>query len=370
MSELRYAEIGRDARRAGGGPLYLRLADQLADRIENGQLMAGEALPPQRRLCDLLEVGEVTARRALAELARRGLVRARQGSGTVITGWMPAPLRTTRRRAVRELQIGVLSVAAADGYPFIQPFLKALAAARPALPDAPAMAVRMLFRPGEDTAEHAEALLDELDGLIQMSPVSLQVLAACQQRGLPYVLLFNELVDGHSTCIWTDYGPGLLAAVRHLHHLGRQRIALVTAHPDRFSSGRMADALALAMAACDLPSSAARIVAAGYSASQGQRITEALLRETPRPQAILYASEHQAHGGRTAIAAAGLRIPDDLIVITATGAPIDPADRSYPEPRIDLNTQALAQATHDALLAQHHRTPWPRRTAIPSRWVL
>lgn len=47
-------------------------------------LEVGEALPPERSLCEMFEVSRVTLRRALDELAREGYLVRRQGSGTFV----------------------------------------------------------------------------------------------------------------------------------------------------------------------------------------------------------------------------------------------------------------------------------------------
>ena len=47
-------------------------------------LEVGEALPPERSLCEAFGVSRVTLRRALDELAREGYLVRRQGSGTFV----------------------------------------------------------------------------------------------------------------------------------------------------------------------------------------------------------------------------------------------------------------------------------------------
>lgn len=68
----------------GPGPLTARVRQVLADRIGRGDLAAGEQLPTERELGDEFGVSRVTVRRALASLARDGLVYAIQGRGTFV----------------------------------------------------------------------------------------------------------------------------------------------------------------------------------------------------------------------------------------------------------------------------------------------
>ena len=71
------------------GPLYSRLAQAMQSAIEGGTLGAGTRLPPERPLAEALGVSRTTVVLAYGKLRERGLVEARQGSGT----WVPR--RTT-----------------------------------------------------------------------------------------------------------------------------------------------------------------------------------------------------------------------------------------------------------------------------------
>lgn len=65
-------------------PLYLQLASQLEQEIRSGAWRAGEALPSERNLAEVLSVSRITARSALDQLAENGLIRRDRGSGTFI----------------------------------------------------------------------------------------------------------------------------------------------------------------------------------------------------------------------------------------------------------------------------------------------
>jgi GntR family transcriptional regulator len=65
-------------------PAYLRIEEEIGQRIEAGELAPGVRLPPERELADSLGVSRMTLRAALARLEQRGLIVRRQGSGTVV----------------------------------------------------------------------------------------------------------------------------------------------------------------------------------------------------------------------------------------------------------------------------------------------
>lgn len=70
--------------------LALPVIEALADQIVSGQLPAGSQLPSELTLCEIFGVSRITMREAVKSLEEKGLVLARQGSGTTVTeedGW-------------------------------------------------------------------------------------------------------------------------------------------------------------------------------------------------------------------------------------------------------------------------------------------
>jgi GntR family phosphonate transport system transcriptional regulator len=63
---------------------WRRIADELAQDIAGGGYTGGEKLPGENDMARRFGVNRHTVRRALADLAERGLVRAERGSGTYV----------------------------------------------------------------------------------------------------------------------------------------------------------------------------------------------------------------------------------------------------------------------------------------------
>jgi len=66
-------------------PLFLQLANAVAEDIRKGRLKAGDALPGTRVLAERLGVHRNTVIAGYQELALQGFVRARKGGGTFVT---------------------------------------------------------------------------------------------------------------------------------------------------------------------------------------------------------------------------------------------------------------------------------------------
>jgi GntR family transcriptional regulator len=82
-------------------PRYVQLASLFRTRIARGTWSPGERLPTLEALMKEFDVARVTVRQAVEVLAREGLVRARQGSGTFVTG-RPRAERTLRLETTLE----------------------------------------------------------------------------------------------------------------------------------------------------------------------------------------------------------------------------------------------------------------------------
>lgn len=67
-----------------GEPAYRKIQNAIRRRIDSGQLKAGNVVPSERELARIHGVSLMTARHALTELARDGIVERRHGSGTFV----------------------------------------------------------------------------------------------------------------------------------------------------------------------------------------------------------------------------------------------------------------------------------------------
>ena len=72
-----------------------RAADQILDMVVSGGLSPGERLPPERELCERLDVSRTVVREALNLLEARGLISIEHGRGAVVSGGNTDAVRDT-----------------------------------------------------------------------------------------------------------------------------------------------------------------------------------------------------------------------------------------------------------------------------------
>ncbi|MDQ0471207.1 phosphonate metabolism transcriptional regulator PhnF [Labrys wisconsinensis] len=84
--------------RGDGVAAWRQIADEIEAEIAAGLLPAGTQLPTEAQLAARFGVNRHTVRRAIGELAARGLVRATQGRGTFVEGGrVPYPIGARTR---------------------------------------------------------------------------------------------------------------------------------------------------------------------------------------------------------------------------------------------------------------------------------
>lgn len=73
-----------------GLPMYLQIVQQVQDALRLGMLDVGDQLPTVREVVAELAINPNTVAKAYRELEREGLVVARQGRGTFVSGSLAA----------------------------------------------------------------------------------------------------------------------------------------------------------------------------------------------------------------------------------------------------------------------------------------
>ena len=91
--------------------LYEEIAKQLQGMIDDGRLKPGDRLPPERELVRSFQVSRGSVRDAIHALEGMGLVRSRQGEGTIVRGadFLVPPL-SAALAPKRELVVELLEI--------------------------------------------------------------------------------------------------------------------------------------------------------------------------------------------------------------------------------------------------------------------
>lgn len=65
-------------------PLYQQIADDIRQRIDKGEYIAGQMIPSESKLCEMYQVSRITVRSAITKLVEDEVLIKRHGKGTFV----------------------------------------------------------------------------------------------------------------------------------------------------------------------------------------------------------------------------------------------------------------------------------------------
>lgn len=161
------------------GRLYEKIVEQIEKRIVDGELKAGDKLPPERELANQFGVSRTSVREAMKALSLRGLIEVTPGRGTFITDQTSQAFRHSMNLM---LQLGKTDTNRflLELREILEPEIAAMAAARATKENLETLreAVEAMDRSMADVSGYVEADLDFHLSLAQsaQNPIILSLL--------------------------------------------------------------------------------------------------------------------------------------------------------------------------------------------------
>jgi GntR family transcriptional regulator, arabinose operon transcriptional repressor len=303
------------------------ICEHLLGEVSAGRLKPGAVLPPEIELAKTFGVSRQTVRRALAEMDEEGIIRREQGRGTFVS-----------QGACRQLQQGVNSFALLiprllpTTIPMLSGFQKACQSAQ---------GHPVLYDSGNSLDTQASIIMGILYGGVQISgvamlppttpPTPFYHVTALQERGIPVVFCHRGVSGARAPTVALPYEEMGRMAANAAVELGHRRLGLfhsfkvqlldrqilgfrkaVRAHdgdlPERFVFAGPTESLDLASREKEAAEAVGRMVAA-----------------EDRPTAIWVASGQDAELVYGAVRRSGLRVPEDISLLTTILEP-DPLE--------------------------------------------
>jgi LacI family transcriptional regulator len=184
-----------------------------------------------------------------------------------------------------------------------------------------------------------------LDGLILdpacAGPEHLEWLA---RQGIPLVFIGGRPENWDTDAVAPDEIAGVATAMYHLWALGHRRIGYLGSPRASPAAGLRYEGYRQALAQHGLGWDERLVTEVAPSRYGGYRGAKALLAAPPRPTAFLAASDALAVGALLALREAGLRVPEDISLVSCSDGPI--ADLTQPplttiaQPQYELGARA------------------------------
>lgn len=315
---------------------------ELRGRISSGQWKPGEAIPAETVLAAQFGVCRATMNKTLKTLEREGLVWGGPGRGRFVSD------RPMRRRT------GVIEVVVSDTHTLTQPAFVRLVDAMSHRISASGYHFRLVQLNRFDYPELDRCLdvvkPEQIDGcIIHTQAIRLDAAQALAAR-VPTVW-FHHATQGPALAgVRYDWIGGAFAAIRHLLEYGHRELALMTVN-ERFVAG--AEQVAGAKLATKNLGQGANLqvaTAVEYSEAEGERLTRELLERQPRMTGLVLGSDDFAPGVFAALAKAGVRVPQDLSVVSWNDT-LRPDQSPVPVTSLRMDFQRAGVAGAESLLS-------------------
>ncbi len=160
------------------------------------------------------------------------------------------------------------------------------------------------------------AMRGRIEGLIVMAPdLDTASLVKAAGPGFPLVLLDPGVRAVGVDSISIDNLGGAATAVTHLLDLGHRRIATIAGPTQNADARQRLDGWRKSLETRGITPDPAFVTRGDFTEPSGYAAVARVLALRPRPTAIFVANDYMAIGAMSALAQAGLRVPEDMAVV-------------------------------------------------------
>ncbi|HYF47945.1 MAG TPA: GntR family transcriptional regulator [Planctomycetota bacterium] len=348
--------------------LYAQLKDIIREQIRTGKLAPGAAIPDLSSLAHKHGLSEMTARRALIELAEEGILQRIRGRGTFVS--MQATDTMLLDSSVGARSVAVLTESGRSdliGHWFYHGLLEGIASA------AEKEGFALVFK--KLASAEAPRLMTELatdrriTGCIAISFMNAEILNALSRLRKPVVLLdCHQPTSGKVLDEVThDDEQAAFEAVQHLVVHGHKRIAIMLPAVRSIYFQQRLRGYERALRANQLPVRSQPVINCILLPGNAYSVARQTLAAPDRPSAFFCTTDELATGVMWAALEAGLRIPEDISVIGFGDSP------GFTAPQLSTVNLHTREMGARALLMLNNRVKRPslpvQREVVQATWM-
>jgi len=213
-------------------PVYVQLSNILREQVKNGGFEPGHRLPSENELSQKHSISRMTARAALLQLEREGLVSAIGGKGRFARSDKSERIPSEHPAS---FTVGVLSLPEVSP-PFHHYFVELLNGINRGFLH---YHVKSRLFSNEEVANALSSLIPFLsqagaDGIIWLSPHQEDVpeIEELKEKGIPVVAVNRTFPGSGIDCVSCDHYKGAYQLVEYLIHLGHKNIVCISGRRD------------------------------------------------------------------------------------------------------------------------------------------
>lgn len=162
-----------------------------------------------------------------------------------------------------------------------------------------------------------------IDGILLVpassSPVPIRLI---QRQGIPVVVLDRQIPDVDVDIVRADSETGAYKLTQHLLSLGHRRITMLAGPKSTSTAVDRVNGFCRAMNEAGLDICDVQVLWGTFTQESGYTMAGEALSKIPRPTAIFAANNFVAIGAMQAIREQGLRVPEDVALVTVDDIPL------------------------------------------------
>jgi DNA-binding LacI/PurR family transcriptional regulator len=338
------------------------LVDYLRGRIVAGAIKPGEQLPTQAKLKARFNVSNDTVQSALHALRRSGFVVPRGRGGTVVVAHPPH---------LHQFALVVMEMRRPD-VPPSRYHLALLEEARRHERRSHDRFSTYHLEGGRTDSENYQTLERDMRSgrlagmFFTMPPFELEGTPVLDAPGIPRVTVGTRQLFPHVSVISASSDSWLRRAVAYLHARGRRNVALIALPPPSGGASPL-DPFAPLLHAHGMHTEPYwHLFFEPAAGGIGMRNAAHLLfheHNKRRPDALIIFDDNLVEPATTGMAAAGVRVPQDVEVVAMCNFPLPPAS-AVPVTRLGFDSGATLDRAVAMIRAQRSHEPMPHATMI------
>ncbi len=330
-------------------PIYHQLKEAFREMIESRKLKPGSKIPSEVELAARYGISRMTARRAITELTKDGLVVRRHGKGTFTADTEPEPFNTKTGNIAVLLPdlMGFTPEHYRQYYFQINDLLDGMMdGAMEGNRDLCLLKVPPYEKELSEDNRFMQRLNSYAGVLYTAASSSSKFAGFLKRQGIPAVSVMFQEPSIHPKVCYYSYKASMKAA-KYLAEKGYRRIGTINTPLINPPSHYKLDGFREGLRKHDIDMPLCRITKCEASSEDGYHAMKQLLKTNKKNplDAVFCVTDTRAYGAVKAIRDAGLRIPHDIAVLGYNDEP----DAAYQEqplstvrvPRSEIGTRAV-----------------------------
>lgn len=335
-------------------PLYRQIRERLREQITSGRYQPGDLLPSERQLCGLHGVSHITARQALVDLTREGVVYRVRGKGTYVA-------EPSTVAEIGSVGLVIPEYESDTHSPFFADFLAGIKQA------IGGQKTSLLIYTETEAKYVVDACRGRLSNVIFLVPhIKDRIIPMLAKESLPLVVV-GETEEPEAYTVDNDnVAVGEMVAA-HLLAIGRRCFGYIGGPPECTATDSRLKGYRQALVRAGVGLEDRRTRFGRYSAETGNRYACELAAEGAT--ALFCADDMIAIGALNALHGHGLRIPEDVAVVGCNNSAFTRGTWP-PLTTVEVSAGEIGRRSAEILSRVLRGETVPRRTIVPTKLIV